>query len=97
FSVFVNYIRRLSKDPEGFHYQWKWWELPYNKIIRWRNVIQYNRLLKNNVITNDHLKASKYFVWPLHFHPEAATLILGRKINDQLALIEIISKNLPID
>lgn len=40
---------------------------------------------------------TKYIIFPLHLHPETATIILGRWLYDQSEIIRIISRVLPSD
>lgn len=40
---------------------------------------------------------TKYIVFPLHLHPETATIILGRWLYDQSEVIRILSRVLPSD
>ncbi len=65
--------------------------------LKRKNVKGYLNFIKNNAYTLDEIPTEKYFIYPLHFHPEGATLILGRWLNDQYAIIEMIAKNLPLD
>lgn len=43
------------------------------------------------------VKGEKYVLYPLHFQPEASTLVYGKYFVNQQALIENIAKNLPAD
>jgi hypothetical protein len=45
----------------------------------------------------ENLNNKKFIYFPLHLHPETATLIWGRWIHDQLELIKIISRVIPND
>jgi len=42
------------------------------------------------------VKGEKYVLYPLHFQPEASTLVLAPYYLDQLALIENMAKSLPV-
>jgi len=45
----------------------------------------------------ENLKNKKFIYFPLHLHPETATLIWGRWIHNQVELIKIISRVMPND
>lgn len=45
----------------------------------------------------DHARASKYFLYPLHYHPEASTSVLASDYIDELSVIQSIAFRLPID
>ena len=42
-------------------------------------------------------ESKKFIYWPLHFHPEAGTIILGRWFHNQYELLKNISRVLPVD
>ncbi len=58
---------------------------------------QYKSLIKKYSISFNKLLGGKYILYPLHLHPEGATLIQGRWINNQSVIIESIAKQLPYD
>jgi hypothetical protein len=94
---YYSYIRGYYQDSKGFHYDKHPILLPLKRVKKIFNKIQYKNLINKKKITVDHLKKINYIIYPLHFHPEAATLIRGRWFNDQHAIIELLSKNLPVD
>jgi hypothetical protein len=65
-----------------------------NRFIRIKREAQYKRFFYNKFISLNNLN-NDFLVYPLHFHPEAATLIQGRFFNNQIEIIEMISKALP--
>lgn len=69
------------------------------RVFRIINASRYASCLSKNEADLEALSdmGLKYFIYPLHFHPEASTLIKGRWINNQLQIIEFISKSLPSD
>ncbi|SDF93266.1 Capsule polysaccharide biosynthesis protein [Onishia taeanensis] len=69
------------------------------RVLRIINASRYASCLSKNEADLEALSdmGLKYFIYPLHFHPEASTLIKGRWINNQLQIIEFISKSLPSD
>ncbi|WP_192036949.1 hypothetical protein [Halomonas sp. YLGW01] len=69
------------------------------RVVRIINASRYSSCLSKNEANIEKLSdmGLKYFIYPLHFHPEASTLVKGRWINNQLQIIEFISKSLPSD
>jgi Capsule polysaccharide biosynthesis protein len=45
----------------------------------------------------DRVEADRYFLYPLHFHPEASTSILASDFVDELSVIKAIAFRLPSD
>ncbi|MDA8709376.1 hypothetical protein N9M61_02570 [Gammaproteobacteria bacterium] len=43
----------------------------------------------------DAFKDKKYFFYPLHLHPETATLVWGRWLNNQYEILKLIARVLP--
>tara|TARA_B100000212_G_scaffold209241_1_gene157979 strand:+ start:15856 stop:17214 length:1359 start_codon:yes stop_codon:yes gene_type:complete len=43
------------------------------------------------------LKDTKFIYWPLHFHPEAGTIILGRWFHNQYEILKSLSRVIPSD
>jgi hypothetical protein len=68
-------------------------ELINARISRAYQINYYHKKIKIN--TKEDLKGIKYFIYPLHFHPECSTLIQGRWIHDQIKIIQLISANMP--
>ena len=66
-----------------------------SQLIKRVNIRAYEKIRSKHGISLAALKDITYFIYPLHFHPEAATLIQGRWLNNQLLIIEMISKALP--
>lgn len=62
-----------------------------NKLNRY---FAYSQLLKFSKNLED-LKDLKYIYFPLHLHPETATLIWGRWIHNQIEIIKLLSRVLP--
>ena len=77
---------------------------PFNPIpLRPPQLIaaKFNRIIRLVMIQIFHyfekpVAGEKYILYPLHFEPEAATLILAPYFTDQLSLIENISRSLPV-
>ena len=69
-------------------------------ILRLRRIYRnrrYQTLLRNHGVSLDFLSRKKFFIYPLHLHPEASTLVQGRWLNNQIRIIEMFSKALPSD
>lgn len=94
-GCFIDYYR----DRRGLHYEHSPWVLPFYRLQRIYRVYRYKQLIKKRLVNPLHLPSpyKKYYIYPLHFHPESATLVLGRFLHDQVRIIEMISKALPAD
>jgi hypothetical protein len=68
------------------------------RIIFFRLVnLYYMNRYYNFWFTKTINSTDKYFIYPLHYEPEASTLVRAFHFSDQLALIKLIAKLLPID
>lgn len=88
---FFKFLYRYFGDKRSLHFT----ETPtklilakFKKIIR---KIGYDQVSKTKDVS------CKYFIFPLQFIPEAATLVQGNKLYDMKTIIEIISKSLPLE
>jgi hypothetical protein len=68
-------------------------ELPDFKFIFWPLI---QRVYDQMGLFEKPKKGEKYVFFPLHFQPEATTLIYGKWYVDQTSLIENLSKSIPI-
>jgi len=96
-KVLIKAFRNFIKDKTAYHAYENPLRFPINRYIKIKRKRQYKDYFKNRFIDSSEIKNRKYFIYPLHFHPEAATLIQGRWLNDQKAIIEMFSKVLPAD
>lgn len=94
---YYQYIKGYYQDPQGLYFDKHPLLLPMRRLKKIFNKAQYKRLISKKKVSIDYLKTVNYIIYPLHFHPEAATLIRGRWFNDQHAIIELLSKNLPVN
>ncbi len=92
---FLYYIFEYIYDPKGFHYKDNPIFLPINRSIRIFKFIYYKFFLDKIKLSD--LNKIKYFYFGLHVFPEASTLILGRHLPDQINLIKLISKAIPLN
>lgn len=88
-------FKRYLNDKETFHAYENPLVFPFKRLHKITRKTRYKRYFKNSLLQTEDLKNQEYFIYPLHFHPEAATLIQGRWLNDQKVIIEMISKALP--
>lgn len=93
YQSYKNYL----KDKKSFVQSDNPLLLPFNRVAKIKRKREYIKYFKDGFLSLKDLESKKYFVYPLHFHPEAATLIQGRWFNDQKNIIEMISKALPAD
>ena len=91
------YIRNYYSDTSGFHFDKNPFALPFYRLKRIIYKNRYKAFINDKKIGLEQLKGKNYLIYPLHFHPESATLIRGRWFNNQLAIIEMLSKNLPVN
>ncbi len=96
-KVFIKAIKHFLKDSKAYHAFENPLYFPVRRLQKIRRKKQYSSYFKNKLISWETLKNERYMVYPLHFHPEAATLIQGRWFNNQKEIIEMISKVLPVD
>jgi len=96
-KIFTRYIVDYFKDRYSLPHDKSPYLLPFYRLKKvWRK-INYKKYIKKCAIKQDKLNRLNYLIYPLHFEPEASTLIQGRWFNDQHKIIEMISKNLPIN
>lgn len=69
--------------------------LPFNRLRRIYRKARYEQFVQRATAKSRALEPFKYFVYPIHFHPESATLVMGRKFYNQVELVKAISQSLP--
>jgi hypothetical protein len=57
----------------------------------------YKLIVKNDSNFEKEYKSLKYFIFPLQFHPESATIVLGKWLHNQVEIIKMISRVLPVE
>ena len=92
----MNALCSYIRDRNGMHYDKNPFLLPFTRLNKIKRNWQYRKLIKIEKKNNYNFRKLNYFIYPLHFHPEAATLIQGRWFNNQQEIIRLISKNLPV-
>ena len=87
-QTIVSTIRRYYRRPHNYLLTH-----PAKMVLNrlWRNV----RARLSQPLFEMPVSGEKYVVFPLHFQPEASTLIRGTFYRDQLALIDNIAMSLP--
>lgn len=68
------------------------------KVMRWWNQAVINRIRPFDVETlaDCDERGEKFFVYPIHFHPESSTSIMGRHYTDELNTIQSAAMSVPI-
>lgn len=95
-NIFFSSIAAYFRDPHGMHYDKFPLTMPFHRLIKVIRKHQYQQLVRK--VGHDIKEINlKYFIYPLHFEPEAATYIQGRWLRDQKQVISLIAKNLPAD
>ena len=97
FKIWGQLIKRFILDRKGFHYNVSPFRAPLNRILKITRALRYWGMMRRKAVELNRLPRGRYFIYPIHFHPEAATLIQGRHFNDQIRIVEMISKALPAD
>lgn len=89
FIDYLSYIKRYFADNKSLHLTESPLELFFGKLQKIYRKIGYDKVKKYRHFSE------KYFIFPLQFIPEAATLVQGSKLYDMFALIELLSKSMP--
>ena len=85
------------QDRYGLHYTTFPLWVPFQRVRRVYRAVMYSWFLRRHEINLEYLKERRYVIYPIHFHPEASTLVQGRFFNDQVRIVEMVSKALPAD
>ena len=91
-AIFFRALRDWLIDPYN-PIPWRPWNMIRHRFIR----IFRKGLLKCRKCFDAPIPGEKYVLFPLHYQPEASTLVLAPFYTDQLALVEDMAKCLPID
>lgn len=88
--------RRRHREDSALAYQFGdplviSWAMIRRAIARRLRIGRVTKLFQQKV------RSSKYFVYPLHFHPEASTSVLAPDFVDELSVIKSIAFRLPTD
>ncbi|HVS54024.1 MAG TPA: hypothetical protein VHD62_16840 [Opitutaceae bacterium] len=95
-SIFFGAIANYIKDRNSYIAYNNPLALPFQRLRRIYRYRAYREFGKR-FLSREHLQGLKYFIFPLHFEPEAATLVNGRYLNDQFVVIQMAAKALPAD
>lgn len=79
----------------GHHHSVHPLALPIQRFRRVYRRLRYRWFLRSSRFCHSDVNAERYFVYPIHFHPEAATLVMGRRFHNQVELVKAISQSLP--
>lgn len=96
-SVFFKYLRGHLSDHNSWFYSEPPHELLKRRFERIKTIRAYRRNLRFSNMPELERDGYRVLLWPLQLYPEAATLVQGRWIHDQPALIKIVSRVLPAD
>ena len=93
--LFGHQVQYILKENEGIYYNLYDNPIKFSlsKVIR-----NFKRKMRLNIVNRYYDKvegSDSYFLYPLHYHPEASTSVLAKEYTDELNVIENISKNLP--
>jgi hypothetical protein len=83
----------LNKNKRLFHGETNIFKLIFQRFSKFKQKKIYQKLLK---VKFDYSK-TKFFIFPLQFHPESATIILGKWFHNQIEIIKMISRVLPLN
>ena len=96
-KTFLGYCSSYFRDTKGMHFDRQPLLTPLYRLRRILRKISYKKCMAKVGMKFSELSKTKYIIYPLHFEPEASTLIQGRWLNDQKKIIEILSKHVPAD
>ncbi len=69
--------------------------LSHQLLHDWRRYLHFKHLNACRLLTVEDLKGVDYVYCPLHLEPESALSIFSPEFNEQMAVVELIAKNLP--
>lgn len=93
----LRHFKSYFKDSSGFHYNVKPWMLPFQRLRKVTRKLQYSKHIHAKEITFSDIQKLDYLIFPLQVYPEASTIVQGRRFHDQLGIIEMLSKALPVN
>lgn len=88
--------RSTHREDAAFAYQFGD-PLPVSWALVRRAVMRRLRLGRVSRLFQEQVEADRYFLYPLHYHPEASTSVLASDFIDELSVIQAIAFRLPID
>jgi hypothetical protein len=97
-SFKLNYIEKfknLFNSVGSCSYQVK----DYKSMVFARAYLKFKRFIRGKLylaLISEPDFADKFFLYPLHFHPEASTSVYAKNFDDELATIRNIAMNLPL-
>lgn len=95
--IFFEYIFAYFRDRHSLPHDKRPLLLPFHRLLKIMRKFNYKSLIKKTAVDSASLHKLSYLIYPLHFEPEASTLIQGRWFNDQRKIIEMLSKSLPVN
>ena len=93
--TFVIQVQYAFKEKEELYYNLFDNPIKYSLSTVARNCKRGMKLKLMNKYYSKMESSDSYFLYPLHYHPEASTSVLAKEYTDELSVIENISKNLP--
>ena len=94
-SLFVRQVQYIFKENKELYYSLFDNPIKFSLSRVARNCKRKMKLKFINKYYSKIESSDSYFLYPLHFHPEASTSVLAKEYTDELNVIENISKNLP--
>lgn len=90
----IKYLKKRLDGNLNDMYSYMYYE-EYKKV--WNPIVYYFRYKKCKKYYNNADYSKKYVYFPLHFQPEASTLVCAEKYEKQLYFIDSLAKSLPAD
>ena len=88
-SELADFVKRRPRHPNRYH-------LSSNIAYLWRFRSHF-RLWQKLAQDMETVAGIKYVYFPLHVEPELASMVLSPEFNNQVAIIDLVSKSLPGD
>jgi hypothetical protein len=87
----------LNRNKKIFHGESNIFKLILQRLHKFKQKFKYQSIVtKNKGLLKENDKLN-YFIFPLQFHPESATILLGKWFHNQVEILKIISRILPVD
>ena len=100
-SLWVTIREMFKKIVVNYYQRWKGIYKVGNSLLSrsllsdWRKYLDFKRLYACRLVGLEDLKDMSYVYCPLHLEPESALSALSPEFNEQMAVVELVAKNLP--
>ena len=85
----------FTKNKKMFHGESNIIKLIIKRLFKFKQKHKYQSIIHRNLEFSTQNKKINYFIFPLQFHPESATILLGKWFHNQIEILKILSRILP--